>query len=87
MDEKPHLTHRPQPAGSLSPQQTNKSLYSCNTTPGVGSKEMLGAVWAPGMQKAAQVMAGEEGPPRERDPVNEGRTRGAAMEPRAPGAA
>lgn len=41
---------------------------------------MLGAVWAPGIQKAAPVTAGKEGPPRERDPVNEERTQGAAME-------
>lgn len=85
MDKKPHTSPASRPAGSLSPQQTNKKAFSSslhlgNTTPGVGSIDMLGAVWAPRTQKGAQGR--EEGPPRERDPVNE-RTQGAAMEPKS----
>lgn len=78
VDEEPHLARPPPPAGSLSPQQTKRSaaLHLGSPRQVWVAKKRLGAVWAPGSSSSG---GGEEGPPRERVPVTEERTQGAAV--------
>lgn len=82
MAEKPHLT-RPQPAGSraLNKQTRVQQLFAPWEAPRQlqAAKDMLGAVWAPEIQKV-QDMTGKNSPLAGRDHVNEERMQGVVKE-------